>query len=109
MYNEPCFCFIFQLDIGKQPEYQLRVSLYDATYKTFLGRQWMGPLHTAQGGGENKPRLKYNQVHTDVIYSTVTIVNLLNKLVQLYVEKLVSDMIWDRSRVLSRVFGFLHQ
>ena len=34
----------------------------------------MGPLHTAQGGGENKPRLKYNQVLTDVIYSTVTIV-----------------------------------
>ncbi|CAC5423618.1 NPHP4 [Mytilus coruscus] len=58
-----------RLDVGKQPEYQVRVSLYDATYKNFLGRQWLGPLHTAQGGGENKPRLKYNQnvyFHTSI-------------------------------------------
>lgn len=55
--------YILQLDVGKQPENQIRVSLYDATYKNFLGRQWLGPLTTAQGGGENKPRLKYNQVY----------------------------------------------
>ncbi|XP_052081503.1 nephrocystin-4-like isoform X3 [Mytilus californianus] len=58
-----------KLDVGKQPEYQVRVSLYDATYKNFLGRQWLGPLHTAQGGGENKPKLKYNQnvyFHTSI-------------------------------------------
>ncbi|CAG2201703.1 NPHP4 [Mytilus edulis] len=50
--------FQVKLDVGKQPENQIRVSLYDATYKNFLGRQWLGPLTTAQGGGENKPRLK---------------------------------------------------
>ncbi|CAG2204404.1 NPHP4 [Mytilus edulis] len=58
-----------RLDVGKQPENQIRVSLYDATYKNFLGRQWLGPLTTAQGGGENKPRLKYNQnvyFHTSI-------------------------------------------
>ena len=41
-------------------EYQLGVSLFDAGFKQFFGRQWLGP--TMEGRGTSKSKLQYNQV-----------------------------------------------
>ncbi|KAL5014616.1 hypothetical protein ScPMuIL_008886 [Solemya velum] len=62
----------------KSIQYQLCVSLFDLAYRQFFGRQWLGPLMSSHGGGgQKKPRLKYNQniyFHTSIQNTSVVCV-----------------------------------
>jgi len=52
-------CLIFQHGGANVTKLQLRLSLYDSTYKQFFGRTWIGPFADVKRGS----KLAYNQVH----------------------------------------------
>lgn len=68
---------IGKADAEMQPEYQVFVSLYDISYRKFFGKQWVGPLLAAHGGGAKRPKLKYNQnlyFHTPIYNANIVAV-----------------------------------
>jgi len=50
---------LFQHVDATVTQLQLRMSLYDSTYKQFFGRTWIGPFTDVKRGS----KLAYNQVH----------------------------------------------
>ncbi|XP_062617587.1 nephrocystin-4-like [Saccostrea cucullata] len=73
-------------DAEKQPDYQVYVSLYDAAYRQFYGKQWVGPIVAPQGGGVKRPKLKYNEslyfhtsIHSANIVAVVEVVAITQK------------------------------
>ncbi|XP_033104596.1 nephrocystin-4-like isoform X2 [Anneissia japonica] len=50
-----------QLDgTSKKPEYEIRLSLFDITYKRFFGKTWKGPKKACKGENTGNPKLQYN-------------------------------------------------
>ncbi|XP_077998235.1 nephrocystin-4-like [Glandiceps talaboti] len=45
---------------GKRTDYEIRVTLFDATYKKFFGRTWVGPAKPVKIASTQKGRLQYN-------------------------------------------------
>ncbi|XP_070560469.1 nephrocystin-4-like isoform X2 [Ptychodera flava] len=45
---------------GKRTEYELRVTLFDLTYKKFFGRTWVGPAKPIKTSSTQNARLQYN-------------------------------------------------
>ncbi|XP_022085519.1 nephrocystin-4-like isoform X2 [Acanthaster planci] len=58
-------------------EYEVRLHLYDVTYKMFFGRSWVGPRQSTKRGPANTSRLSYNvpvYFHTSLADQNIVLV-----------------------------------
>ncbi|XP_071945028.1 nephrocystin-4-like [Antedon mediterranea] len=62
---------------GKKPEYEIRLSLFDVTFKRFFGRTWKGPKKACKGASTGNPKLHYNMpvyFHTSLTDPNIVLV-----------------------------------